>query len=148
ADRRMTPAPPATLSRLRRTRWPLGEELHRIHGSLYASTSFNPCLGRPSRFAPLVQTNGTCVPTMYAAKSFECAVHETIFHELQHNAPRKAITYRQIENLDYAIIRPRRELVLVSLFEPDLNAWGLTRSQLIDTFAADYSDTAKWALAI
>jgi hypothetical protein len=85
---------------------------------------------------------------MYAATNLECAVHETVFHEIQHDAKTKSIGYREIENLDYSIIRPRRDLVLASLFEPDLNRWELTRRQLIDTFPADYEATAKWAIAL
>ena len=85
---------------------------------------------------------------MYAATNLECAVHETVFHEIQHDAKTKSIGYHEIEKLDYSVIRPRRDLVLASLFEPDLNRWGLTRRQLIDTFAADYEATAKWAIAL
>jgi hypothetical protein len=85
---------------------------------------------------------------MYAATNLECAVHETVFHEIQHDAKHKSIGYHEIEQLDYSVVRPRRDLVLASLFEPDLNRWGLTRRQLIDTFAADYEATAEWAIAL
>jgi hypothetical protein len=144
----MIPRPPATFPAINRIALPLATDLHRIHNSSFAANSFNPCQGRPSRFAPLVRSDGTCIPTMYAATNLECAVHETVFHEIQHDAKTKSIRYREIENLDYSIVRPRRDLVLAALFEPDLNRWGLTRRQLIDTFAADYQATAKWAIAI
>jgi hypothetical protein len=85
---------------------------------------------------------------MYAATNLECAVHETVFHEIQHDAKTKSIGYRDIEQLDYSVVRPGRDLVLAGLFEPDLNRWGLTRRQLIDTFAADYEATAQWAIAL
>jgi hypothetical protein len=85
---------------------------------------------------------------MYAATNLESAVHETVFHEIQHDAKHKSVRFGEIENLDYAIVQPRRDFVLASLFEPDLNRWGLTRRQLIDTFATDYDETAKWAIAI
>jgi hypothetical protein len=144
----MIPRPPATFPAVNRIRLPSATDLHRIHNSGFASNSFNPCQGRPSRFAPLVRADGTCIPTMYAATNLECAVHETVFHEIQHDAKTKSIGYHEIEKLDYSVLRPRRDLVLASLFEPDLNRWGLTRRQLIDTFAADYDGTAKWALAL
>jgi hypothetical protein len=144
----MIPPPPATVAATYRIRLPAATELHRIHNSNFASNAFNPCLGRPSRFAPLVRSDGTCIPTMYAATSLECSVHETLFHEIQHNAKYKSIGYHEIENLDYSVVHPGRDLVLASLFEPDLNRWRLTRRQLIDTFAADYEATAKWAIAI
>jgi hypothetical protein len=144
----MIPRPPATFPAINRIRLRLATDLHRIHNSGFAGNSFNPCQGRPSRFAPLVCPDGTCIPTMYAATNLECAAHETVFHEIQHDAKYKSISYREIENLDYSIVRPRRDLVLAPLFEPDLNRWQLTRRQLIDTFAADYEATAKWAIAI
>jgi RES domain len=144
----MIPPPPATFPAINRINVPAATDLHRIHNSSFTGNSFNPCLGRPSRFAPLVRADGTCIPTMYAATSLECAAHETVFHEIQHDAKYKSIGYREIENLDYSIIRSRRDLVLAPLFEPDLNRWELTRRQLIDTFAADYEATAKWAIAI
>jgi hypothetical protein len=144
----MIPPPPATLPAINRIELPAATDLHRIHNSSFTGNSFNPCQGRPSRFAPLMRPDGTCIPTMYAATNLECAVHETVFHEIQHDAKYKSIGYREIENLDYSIVRPRRDLVLATLFEPDLNRWEITRRQLIDTFAADYEATAKWAVAL
>jgi hypothetical protein len=144
----MIPRPPPTFPAINRIVLPPGTDLHRIHNSSFASNAFNPCLGRPSRFAPLIRPDGTCIPTLYGATGLECAVHETVFHEIQHDAKRKSISFQAIENLDYAILRPRRGLALAGLFEPDLNRWGSTRRQLIDTFAADYDDTARWAIAL
>jgi hypothetical protein len=144
----MIPPPPTTLPAVNRIKSPLATDLHRIHNSSFTGNAFNPCQGRPSRFAPLLRPDGACIPTMYAATNLECAVHETLFHEIQHDAKYKSIGYREIENLDYSIVRPGRDLVLATLFEPDLNRWQLTRRQLIDTFAADYEATASWAIAI
>ena len=144
----MIPPPPASFAAVHRVGLRPGTGLHRIHGAGFASNAFNPCLGRPSRFAPLLRPDGTCISTMYAASTFECAVHETLFHEIQHDARHKSVRFGELEHLDYAVVRPQRELVLAGLFEPDLNKWGLTRRQLIDTFAADYDATVKWAVAL
>jgi RES domain len=144
----MIPSPPTDFPALHRVGLRPAAELHRIHGSSFDSNAFNPCLGRPSRFAPLRRSDGSCIPTMYAATTFECAVHETLFHEIQHDAKHKSIRFGEIENLDYAVLRPQRALALAGLFEPDLNKWGLIRRQLIDTFAADYEATARWAVAL
>ena len=144
----MIPAPPSPFPEINREMLPAGSELHRIHATESESNGFNLCTGRPSRFAPLIQPDGTCIPTAYAASTFECSVHETVFHEIQHDAPRKSIGFHVIAVLDYAILQTRRDLVLAALFEPDLNRWGLTRQNLIDTFAADYAQTAPWALAV
>jgi hypothetical protein len=144
----MIPRPPATFPAINRIKLPLATDLHRIHNSSFTGNSFNPCQGRPSRFAPLFRSDGTCIPTMYAATNLECAVHETVFHEIQYDAKYKSIGYQEIEKLDYSVVRTRRDLVLAGLFEPDLNRWGLTRRQLIDTFAADYEAAAEWAIAL
>jgi hypothetical protein len=144
----MIPPPPDPFPAVNHRLLPAGSEIHRIHDAAYPANGFNPGKGRPTRFAPLTRADGTPIPTAYAADGYECAAHETVFHEVQHDAPRKTIPFLAIEMLSHAVLRVRRELTLASLFEPDLNAWGLTRGQLIDTFADAYPDTARWALAI
>ena len=144
----MIPPPPDPFPAVNRRRLAAGAEIHRIHDCAFAANGFNPGRGRPSRFAPLIRADGTPIPTLYAADGYECAAHETVFHEIQHDAPRKTIPHAAIEPLSHSGLRTGRELVLASLFEPDLNAWGLTRGQLIDTLADSYPDTAGWALAI
>ena len=140
--------PPCPFPQVGRFRLQAGSELHRIHDRAYPCEGFNPGKGRPTRFAPLVRADGTFVATAYCAATLECAVHETIFHEIQHDAPRKTIRFSALEPLAYARLTLTREITLAALFEPDLNAWGIRRSELIDTHACDYLATAKWALAI
>jgi hypothetical protein len=144
----MTPPPPDPFPKINRIVLPKATDLHRILNINFDSNSFNPCKGRPSRFAPLIRSDKTCISTAYAASNLECSVHETVFHEIQHDARRKSIGFHVIENLNYAVLRYRHPLKLASLFEPDLNRWGLTRQQLIDTYATDYLETARWAIAI
>ncbi|HYE29016.1 MAG TPA: RES family NAD+ phosphorylase [Allosphingosinicella sp.] len=144
----MIPSPPDPFPAVNRRPLAAGSEIHRIHDSGFAANAFNPGKGRPSRFAPLIRADGTAIPTGYAADGHECAAHETVFHEVQHDAPRKTIPFLAIEPLSHAVLLTRRELVLASLFEPDLNSWGLTRGQMIDTLADSYPDTARWALAL
>ncbi len=144
----MTSPPPLAFPAVNRFIVPAGKILHRVHGRSFSPDGFNPCKGRPTRFAPLLLADGSCIPTAYVAETFECAAHETVFHEIQHDAPRKTIDADAVEALDYATISPSRNLSLCALFEPDLNRWGLTRQNLIDTFASRYKETAPWAIAI
>jgi len=144
----MTPEPPRRLGAPGRTVITAGTILHRIHDKGYEPTAFNPGLGRPSRFAPLRDPDGTAIPTLYAATSYECAAHETVFHEIQHDADRKTVRLDAILPLDHSIVAPARDLTLAALFEPDLNRWGLSRRHLIDTYPSAYATTARWALAI
>ncbi|HEX8262709.1 MAG TPA: RES family NAD+ phosphorylase [Allosphingosinicella sp.] len=133
---------------MNRQRLPAGVELHRIHAAERPANGFNPGKGGPTRFAPLVRPDNTPIPTAYAAEDYECAAHETIFHEIPYHAARKSIAISKIGALSHSVVRTRRELVLAALFEPDLNSWGLTRGKLIDTSADDYPDSARWALAL
>jgi hypothetical protein len=146
----MIPAPPAPFPDVNRLTLPAATELHRIHAHQFDGNAFNPCMGQSSRFAPLRLTDNTCIPTAYAAATLECAAHETVFHEIDVAGPSddRNVELDILETLAYSVLRTRRPLVLVALFEPDLNKWGLTRQSLIDTFAVDYADTARWALAI
>ena len=144
----MIPLRPTPFPKVNRKALPADTELRRVHSSAFDSKSFNPCLGRPSRFAPLRQPDSTCVPTAHAAQSFECAVHEVIFHDVPPGTHPRSVPLSAIEPLSYGIIRSRRALTLASLHEPDLNAFGLDRRDLIDTLPSEYGQTAKWPLAI
>lgn len=144
----MTPKPPKPFPGVNREVLDAGTWLHRVHDGVYAANSFNPGLGRPTRFAPLRRADGSHVPTAYAAQRYESAAHETVFHEIPHDAERKTVPLSDIEPLHHSTIRPLRNLLLATLFEPDLNAWKVSRKDLIDTNAAAYSATAAWALAI
>jgi hypothetical protein len=124
-----------------------GTQLHRVHDRQFTANAFNPGLGRRSRFAPLELPSGK-IPTQYAATSFECAVHETIFHDIPFDEPDKTVGTDSIRPLNHAVVRLKRALVLVPLFTPDLARWNITRQDLIDTTAFYYPITGQWALAI
>ncbi|MFU0505788.1 RES family NAD+ phosphorylase [Pseudaminobacter sp. NGMCC 1.201702] len=124
-----------------------GAQLHQVHDRQFAANGFNPGLGRRSRFAPLELPTGK-IPTQYAGTSFECAVHETIFHDIPFDQPDKTVGTDSIKPLNHAVVRIKRELVLVPLFAPDLAKWNITRQDLIDTTAFFYPVTSQWALAI
>lgn len=124
-----------------------GTRFHRVHDRHFASCSFNPGKGRPSRFAPLFLGSDP-IPTQYLATAYECAVHETIFHDVPIDEPHKTVGVDTIKPLAHSIVALKRDLTLVPLFAPDLARWGVSRADLIDTTAADYHITAQWALAI
>ncbi|WP_286173650.1 RES family NAD+ phosphorylase [Agrobacterium radiobacter] len=88
------------------------------------------------------------MPTQYLATDYECAVHETIFHDVPIDEPNKTVGVDNIKPLAHSVIELKRDLVLVPLFAPDLAKWGVSRVDLIDTTAVDYRITAQWAFAI
>jgi hypothetical protein len=124
-----------------------GTRLVRVHDPAFDGDACNPSQGAVSRFAPLAKPDGACLPTLYAAASFECAVHESIFHDLPYNARRKFIRLTKIVSRAVSWIEITTELKVASLHEPDLNRLNRTRSDLIDTSPRAYSQTARWAEA-
>lgn len=124
-----------------------GTRFHRVHDKRFGSCAFNPGKGRPSRFAPLF-LGSDAIPTQYLATDYECAVQETIFHDVPFDEPSKTVGVDNIKPLVHSVIELKHDFVLVPLFAPDLARWGVSRADLIDTTAADYHITARWALAI
>lgn len=127
---------------------PAGTRLHRIHDAAFAPDAFNPGLGRPSRFAPIRSAAGTVIPTAYFATTLDCAVHETVFHEVVPAAPFKTVPHDALRGRDHAELDTTVPLTLCPLFQPELSRLGVTRADLIDTLPDAYAATARWAEAI
>lgn len=122
--------------------------LHRTHARAFRPAQFNPCQGQPTRFAPFNDATGGCVPTLYAATNREAAAFESIFHDIEATAAFKTVRLDVVEARSVSQIAPRRDLQLASLFTPDLKAWSLQRTDLVDTPKSTYSQTVLWAQAI
>jgi hypothetical protein len=127
---------------------PAGTVLHRTHSSSFHAAGFNPCLGQPTRFAPFNDAKGSCVPALYAATSREAAAFESIFHDIEPGAPFKTVRLDVVESRAVSKIAARRDLRLAGLFAPDLKAWGLQRTDLIETPKSTYDQTVLWAQAL
>ncbi len=104
-------------------------------------------MGGLTRFAPLRTPSGDCLPTLYAGDSFECAVHESVFHDIPYDASDKFIARSKVTSRAISWLEVTGDLVLASLHEPDLNRLGRTRGELIDTRPPTYPETARWAEA-
>lgn len=141
----MVPAPPRGLEC---ALWTLAEGtlIHRIHDRRFAGDSFNPGIGA-SRFAPF-EIGGSRVPTSYAATSLECAIFESIFHDIDPAGRFKSVRWSALEALDYSVLRVNRDVKLAKLFTPDLTRWKISRTQLIDTPRSHYASTRLWSPAI
>jgi RES domain len=122
--------------------------LHRTHARAWRPAQFNPSLGQPTRFAPFNAASGACVPTLYAATNREAAAFESIFHDIDASAEFKMVRLDIVEARSVSQITLKRDLRLAGLFTPDLKAWRLQRSQLIDTPKSTYDQTVLWAQAI
>jgi len=143
----MVPSPPARLARINILDLPAGTQIHRIHLSRFDGDAFNPCQGNPTRFAPIYDPSGDCIPTMYAADSLECAVFETIFHNVPAAATLKVVRLGEVLIRSHSVVESRRPLRLGTLFGPDLKALGVAREQITQSLSAHYATTASWAAA-
>ncbi len=141
------PPPPDPFPAFNTTSVPAGTRLVRVHAPASDGAACNPCLGGPTRFAPLALLSGACLPTLYAAATFECAVYESIFHDLPYGASNKYIRLDKVASRAISWIGLTTDLVVASLHEPDLNRIGRTRTELIDTLPSAYRITARWAEA-
>jgi hypothetical protein len=144
----LLPRPPFPFLDVNTKTLPAGTVLHRTHASAFRAAEFNPCEGQPTRFAPFNNPAGACVPTLYAATNREAAAFESIFHDIEPGAAFKTIRLRVVEARSVSKITPKRDLVLAPLFAPDLKAWGLSRSDLIETPKSTYNQTVQWAKAV
>ncbi len=125
-----------------------GATIHRVFRSAYSSNQFNPCLTGQTRFAPISDSHGNCVPSLYAGSSFESAVFETIFHDIPSTTNFKIIGRNEIEMRSHSELITTKKLKLVSLRAPGLIIWGIKRGNLVGTSPKLYNQTAKWAEAI
>ncbi|OED44207.1 hypothetical protein AB833_02290 [Chromatiales bacterium (ex Bugula neritina AB1)] len=122
--------------------------LHRVHRSDFSYAQFNPCLGGSTRFAPIQDTSGNCVHSLYAGATLRAAIHETIFHDIPANADRKSVPRQSITDRSHSVLKIERKLKLVELRSVTLSPWGLSRNELISSSPRHYAQTALWAQAI
>lgn len=126
-----------------------GTTLHRIHDRQFGSTEFNPGRGARTRFAPLAGApGGAIIPTLYAADSFDCAVYESILHDVPIGPAPTTIGWHRLAPADYSELVLKRPILLAQLNEPDLKRMGTCRSELLDCGPRHYKSTAAWALAL
>ncbi len=126
-----------------------GTALHRIHHRRLAGDSFNPCLGAPTRFAPIRDRGGACVASLYAGSTLEAAIYETIFHDVPvAGAGLLTVPLTQVHDRVHSVLSLQREMRLASLRGPDLRKWGIARARLIGSPPTAYAQTASWAKAL
>lgn len=112
------------------------------------ATRSNPCQGGATKFAPIHDALGACVPTLYAAETVQAAIYETILHDVPLGAAFKSVPHDAVESRQHSTLVVRRTLHLASLRAPDLMKWGLTPATLIGSMPTQYPYTARWAKAL
>lgn len=134
--------------------WPAGEVIHVIHDTRYHVESFNPGvdasgeLKSPTRFAPIRDEHGRVVPYLYGGSSLECAIFETVFHNVPIAALHKFVDLDAFATRGYGQLIPQRVLRLIDLTTDGLHRLKVPKDELINSPARDYRDTARWAQAL
>lgn len=111
--RRTSPpsGPPSRRARPLLTTLPAGTRLWRIHPTAHDSESgtveddgtlFNPGLDPPTRFAPLSDSQGVAVPTIYLAASRRGVLYETFLHDQMPRSVVDSVAIGYGKGLDWA----------------------------------------------
>lgn len=130
-------------------RWGKGVTFFRVHRAVYSPTQFNASKAGDARFSPSILSTGEVVPTLYAGTTLDCALMETVFHDVPFapglkTVSKKANVYDQMRSS----LRATRDLRLIDLRSIALRRLGLTRRELIDTEATHYAVTRSYALQL
>lgn len=142
-----TPAPPAKLH-VTLTELPQGQVLHRVHQNQYRADQFNPGVRGNARFSPIQDGRGQPIPTLYGGTTVECALMETVFHDVPHTAGFKSFDKSKLAGQVHSTVEVKQPLQVVDLASVPLRKLGITRKQLIDTEKDQYPVTRPWAEAI
>ena len=140
----VTPVPPTTLY-VTLTELAKGQVLHRVHQERYRADQFNPGTRGNARFSPIQNDQGQPIPTLYAGTTMDCALMETVFHDVPHTAGFKTFDKCKLAGQVHSTVKVAQPLKIVDLASVPLRKLGITRKQLIDTEKDQYPATRKWA---
>jgi len=138
---------PVELLQVNLIEWGQDKTLYRVHHERFRKNAFNPARKGNARFSPVFDRSGTVIPTLYAGNTLDCALMETVFHEVPYKAGFKPLSLSLLDRQVASEITPKKNLLLVDLSTVALHKLGIKRSQLIDTTKAHYPRTRRWAEA-
>ncbi len=141
------PPPPKSLDATLVT-WGGGLEFHRVHDLAFGGSEFSTSNKGNARFSPITDDAGVLIPTLYAGTTLDCALMETIFHDVPFKAGFKPFSKLKMDGKVHSVLLPAADLRLVDLSTVALHKLGVKRTQLIDTTKAHYPATRRWAQAL
>lgn len=148
----VVPPPPTDRSTLEPEieTWDIGTTLFRGHDSGPHGRRFNPKYGGRKRFSFFPDEKGHNVPVLYAGRTIEVAIAETLFHDLPTVKGATLLADKEPKYTEYSYSKmfTTRELRLAALHSWGLRSLELKNHQIIDTDAREYPDTVKWAEAL
>ena len=115
--------------------------------SEYGGLEFNPCQVEPTRFAPIRDLGGICIPSLYAGSTLDSAIFETVFHDIG-TSNQNIVPIQDVKRYNHLLFENKRILIFAELRAPDLLKWGIDLQQLVASPPKYFQLTAKWAEAI
>jgi hypothetical protein len=96
-----------------------------------------------------VNAAGVVIPTIYAGTTLDCALMETVFHDVPF-APGPKIWSKasHVAGKVYSQLTLSRDLALIDLSAIALHKLGISRKDLIECDCSQYPETRAWALAL
>jgi hypothetical protein len=139
------PTPPSKRLDATLVTWGGGLEFHRVHDLAFGGSAFNTSTKGNARFSPITDDAGVLIPTLYAGTTLDCALMETIFHDVPFKAGFKPFSKLKMDGKVHSVLLPTADLRLIDLGTVALHKLGVKRTQLIDTTKAHYLATRHWA---
>ena len=128
--------------------WGANLTLYRVHHQRFHGPDFNPTQRGNARFSPIYEANGVLIPTLYAGTTLDCALMETVFHDVPYKAGFKYISLDVLDEQVHSSLVLSRSLHLIDLGTVALHKLGIKRTELIDTTKSHHSRTRRWAEAL
>ncbi len=92
---------------------------------------------------------GVVIPTIYAGTTLDCALMETVFHDVPFAAgPKIWSKASHVAGKVYSQLTLSRDLALIDLSAIALHRLGISRKDLIESDGSQYPETRAWALAL
>lgn len=89
------------------------------------------------------------VPTLYAGTTLDCALMETVFHDVPFVAgPKMWSKATHVAGKVWSQLTLSRNLALIDLSAVPLHKLGISRKDLIECDGTQYPETRAWALAL
>jgi len=96
-----------------------------------------------------VNVAGAVIPTIYAGTTLDCALMETVFHDVPFVAgPKNWSKATHVDGKVYSQLTLSRNLALIDLSAVPLRKLGISRKDLIECEGSQYPETRAWALAL
>jgi hypothetical protein len=129
--------------------------VHQLYDSAFPAGAFRPGTGpaplgtaKRTRFAPIRDIKGALVPYIYAGGTLQCAIFETVFHDVDFTAVSQSVDLADFASKAHGVITFARDLKLARLHGTGLARIKASRLELIESPARCYQDTALWAQAL